>query len=313
MATELELKLMVHPAYFDKAIRFLDALCLHSGPATRQPTLKLMNGYYDTAAGLLMSSGIALRIRSVNQEYIQTLKTRGVSRVGMHARGEWEWYLPTDTIDFDLITHDMLPTSLQNQQWQANVNIVYRTDFERQIWLIDDGDSVIEAVCDKGEVTSPYGRDDICEIEFELKQGDEKALYDVALSLANAVPVQVCTVSKAQRGVRLKCPVIELPETFSEGAQDFEIGAYWYEVWLTYWEAMLHRQDAALFEKVQDSLINLQRYLPHDLSVELETVLNRPVTEESPTTPLYLQLSRQTKVGVCMLKIARWLNLQHSK
>ncbi|MCZ2720833.1 CYTH domain-containing protein [Marinomonas sp. 15G1-11] len=311
MATELELKLMVHPTCFDKAVQALDAFCVKEVNAIRQPTLNLMNGYYDTQDALLMSSGIALRVRSVNEEYIQTLKTRGVSRVGMHARGEWEWNVPTDALDFELITPDMLPSNLHNKEWQSKIGIVYRTDFERQIWLIDFAGSKIEVVCDRGEVTSPYGHDGISEIEFELKQGDETSLYQAALSLAQQVPLQVCTVSKAQRGVRLKTPIIELPDDLPEDAQHFQIGAYWYEVWLTYWEAMVHREDDSLYQEIETALLNLQNYLPNELSGKIAYLLTIPERLLDPEKPLFLSLSQDTQMGVSMLEIGRWLNLQH--
>ncbi len=311
MATELELKLMVHPTCFDQAVNYLNTLCSDSEQGERQPTLQLMNAYYDTPEGLLMSSGIALRIRSVNQKYIQTLKTRGVSRVGMHARGEWEWEVPNDVLDFALITDQMLPSQLKQEQWQSAVDIVYRTDFERQIWLINSPNAVIEAVCDKGDVVSPYGKDDICEIEFELKQGLEKDLYETALLMAYQVPVQVCTVSKAQRGVRLKNPVIELPENLPVSATQFEQSVYWYEIWLTYWEAMIHRQDDDLFEKVDQALQSLKRLLSTELAEEIQTLLTMVEQPPNDNTPKYQELAMQTQMGVCMLKVGHWLNSQH--
>ncbi|MFT2111753.1 CYTH domain-containing protein [Marinomonas sp. 2405UD68-3] len=310
MATELELKLMLHPTCLDQAVRYLDAFCSQEGRGVRQPTMQLMNAYYDTSEGLLMSSGIALRVRSVNQRHIQTLKTRGVSRVGMHARGEWEWDVPHDALDFTLITADMLPSNLKQVPWQSNVDIVYRTDFERHVWLINSPNAVIEAVCDRGDVVSPYGKDDICEIEFELKQGLEKDLYEMALLMAHTVPLQVCTVSKAQRGVRLKNPIIELPDILPESASNTEQSVYWYEVWLTYWEAMIHRKEDALFNEVKHALQSLKCLVSNDFSQEIESLLDVIDSTTEDDSPLYQQLPLQIQMGVCMLKIGHWLNSQ---
>ncbi len=80
MATELELKLMVQSEYLKSASDFLDGICRLSDTdgQSRQPTLTLMNAYFDTEEASLMQAGMALRIRAVNDQFIQTVKPAGV-------------------------------------------------------------------------------------------------------------------------------------------------------------------------------------------------------------------------------------------
>lgn len=311
MATELELKLMLQPEHLTSVSDFLDEVCAQSKTdgQSRQPTLSLMNAYFDTDTASLMQGGMALRIRAVNGQFIQTVKTRGSNRVGMHARGEWEWFLPTDRLDLSLLSEVPLPESLQDMVWSRELVEVYRTDFERQVWNIVTEDSKMEVVCDQGWVTSPYGKDAICELELELKEGKETALYQFALQLAEQVPVQVSLVSKAQKGVRLKYGQIEFPNQPSYIANQTELASYWYEVWLVYWEAMHFMQDEALMQPLRHSISQLKTCLPNELMQILDNVEHTleqhlRMDEEVVLT----KLASMKQIGIAMLKVGQWLN-----
>lgn len=311
MATELELKLMLQPEHLTSVSDFLDEVCAQSKTdgQSRQPTLSLMNAYFDTDTASLMQGGMALRIRAVNSQFIQTVKTRGSNRVGMHARGEWEWFLPTDRLDLSLLSEVPLPESLQDMAWSRELVEVYRTDFERQVWNIVTEDSKMEVVCDQGWVTSPYGKDAICELELELKEGQETALYQFALQLAEQVPMQVSLVSKAQKGVRLKYGQIEFPNQPSYIANQTELASYWYEVWLVYWEAMHFMQDEALMQPLRHSISQLKACLPNELMQILDNVEHTleqhlRMDEEVVLT----KLASMKQIGIAMLKVGQWLN-----
>lgn len=314
MAIELELKLMVQSEYLKSASDFLDEICTLSDTdgQSRQPTLALMNAYFDTEDASLMKAGMALRIRSVNGErYIQTVKTRGSSRIGMHARGEWEWFLTKDQLDLSLLTEVPLPEPLQDMSWANTLIEVYRTDFERQVWNIVTQETKMEVVCDRGLVTSPYGKDAICELELELKSGDEAGLYDFALNIAEHIPVQVSVVSKAQKGTRLKYGKIKFPKKPLNTSNELELAAYWYEVWLVYWEAMYFMKDEALMQPVRHSMSQLTLCLPSELAYLLECLDNELeqclVEDESMLLGL---LASMTSVGTVMLRVGKWLNRQ---
>ena len=311
MAIELELKLMLQPEHLTSVSDFLDEVCAQSKTdgQSRQPTLSLMNAYFDTDTASLMQGGMALRIRAVNSQFIQTVKTRGSNRVGMHARGEWEWFLPTDRLDLSLLSEVPLPESLQDMAWSRELVEVYRTDFERQVWNIVTEDSKMEVVCDQGWVTSPYGKDAICELELELKEGQETALYQFALQLAEQVPMQVSLVSKAQKGVRLKYGQIEFPNQPSYIANQTELASYWYEVWLVYWEAMHFMQDEALMQPLRHSISQLKTCLPNELMQILDNVEHTleqhlRMDEEVVLT----KLASMKQIGIAMLKVGQWLN-----
>lgn len=248
MSIELELKLMIRPDHIKQVSGYLSThVC--DGDQEAGKKFQLMNAYFDTSNNLLRESGIALRIRAIDQRYIQTVKTRGSSRIGMHARGEWEWEIKEDRLDFSLLNTVPLPQPLLSSGWQKELREAFRTDFSRCIWPITANGSKIEVVVDQGEVSSPYGLDEICELELELKAGDELALYEFALSIAQQVPVQVSVVSKAQKGARLEHGRIEFPDKIPCYTDLKAQAAYWYEVWLVYWEAIFFTQDPILVRR----------------------------------------------------------------
>jgi inorganic triphosphatase YgiF len=61
---------------------------------------------------------------------------------------------------------------------------------------------------DRGDIRTSDGRcEPLAEIEFELKAGDPRAVYDVALAVAAEVPVRLERRSKAERGYALAAGV----------------------------------------------------------------------------------------------------------
>lgn len=312
MSTELELKLMIQPAHIESARQVLHDICTNASHCSVGPTLELMNGYFDTEDELLMRSGVALRIRSVNQTYIQTVKTRGTNRVGMHARGEWEWEIPNNKLDLSLVDNSILPAALHNRKWDAQLIEVFRTDFTRNIFIICHEGAEIEVALDRGKVHSSYGTDDIHEIELELKQGEEKCLYEFACRLAQLLPIQINTISKAAKGVRLKKKKMELPEVSTTFTNRVAAALHWYEMWLSYWEAMCFFDDAALLTPMSDVMEQLSACLPKrlatpvaELNIELQETYHLS-GEESPYC-----LTELLSVGHVMLKVGYWLNSKH--
>ncbi len=254
MAQEIELKLSI-PAAFSAALRNHPILkaCSVAAPIER----RLDNTYFDTPDQALNRHAVALRIRHQGTRRIQTLKTRGNSQGGLHQRHEWEWDLNSDALDRALIPPGALPDSVDTQALRPT----FRTDFTRTEWQLDypfaGQRAHIELVLDQGWAISGVRKDAICEVELELKTGDPHALFDLALQLAQAVPLRICRISKAERGHRLQdpqrardLPTLNAPVAHTPGS--VALGA-------TY-QALLTRCQAALeaFEFLQEFV-----YLQH--------------------------------------------------
>jgi triphosphatase len=136
-------------------------------------------------------------------------------------------------------------------------------------------------------------------------------LYDFALQLAEHVPVQVSIVSKAQKGVRLKYGQIEFPKKPLNTTNEIELAAYWFEVWLVYWEAMYFMKDEALMQPLRHSMSQLKVCLPREMAHILDSLDNeleqRLLEEESL---LLGSLAGMKSVGLAMLRVGQWLNRQ---
>jgi len=58
-------------------------------------------------------------------------------------------------------------------------------------------------ILDKGTIEAGRRSSPVCEVELELKSGDEAELFKIARELAEEVPVQLAVMSEAERGYRL--------------------------------------------------------------------------------------------------------------
>jgi len=205
MAKEIELKLAI-PLQAGKALRQHEVL----GLAVSFDSKHLQNIYFDTPSLDLNKSRVALRIRQVDERYIQTLKTSGSSSGGLHERGEWEWDVNGPALDLSLIDADLLPEALDLEYLRQHLQPAFETNFQRDRWLLNVSHehlkAEIELVHDQGQVLAQGKTDPISEIELELKSGDADLLFKVAHDLSGTVPLLISNISKGQRGFRLFAP-----------------------------------------------------------------------------------------------------------
>ena len=170
---------------------------------------ELSNQYYDTPARDLAGARVALRLRRDGEQLIQTLKSRGQSVAGLSERNEWDWYLQQPELDLDKLDDSCWPASLAQLDKRALAPI-FSTDFVREkaeiAWGRGKSKVVIEAALDLGEVIAGEQREEICELELELRQGDPQALLELAAELAADLALMPCDISKAERGYRLFDP-----------------------------------------------------------------------------------------------------------
>ncbi|MBO9482103.1 CYTH domain-containing protein [Salinisphaera sp. G21_0] len=200
MSQETELKLSVpadqieplksHPFWQEHAVQ-------------PSETLHLGNTYFDTRDLRLNQARVALRIREVNGQYIQTLKTRGESINGLSRRGEWEWPLRTNKLDGQVLP-PVWPAELSDISIEQ-LKPLFTTDFYRTRWLLvwQSPFARVEAALDQGAVTSGTVSSPICELELELMEGDESALMAIASALPHSFELTPSDQSKAEQGFQL--------------------------------------------------------------------------------------------------------------
>ncbi|MEX3985726.1 CYTH domain-containing protein [Paraburkholderia sp. EG287A] len=206
MGIEREIKLALPRDQVDAARRLFETRAGKPGRAIR-----LENIYFDTPALALARAKSALRLRRAPEGWLQTFKTVGVAQNGLHARHEWEMPVAGEALEIDRLLHECDEAGVSTALSAAAANLIplFRTDFQRTLWTLEVDGAQVEAAIDQGEVTAEVNgetrRTPICEIELELKSGDEAALHTLAAELAQALPgLAPDDISKAQRGYKLR-------------------------------------------------------------------------------------------------------------
>lgn len=204
MVTETELKLRLAPEWLARLKR---QLLLRAAQTSRPVSRRLYNIYYDTPQHDLHKSGMALRLRRVGRQWLQTLKGGGSVRAGLHQRNEWEVPVKGMALDFSLLESgaqqtaewdDHLPKALRKK-----LQPVFVTDFVRSSRMLLWQGAEIELCADEGTVsTRRYGMP-VCEVELELKSGEPRQLFELALAILDVAPFELEQVSKAEQGYRL--------------------------------------------------------------------------------------------------------------
>ncbi len=197
MAVETELKLSIAPGHLKRLKRHP---LLKTLAASRAATHKLYSIYYDTPALDLRSHAMALRLRRAGKQWLQTLKGGGGVQAGLHRRDEWETPVAGEALDFEALAAagGKLPRGVRKKLQEAFV-----TDFSRNVRLLKFEGAEIELCMDQGEVRAGQRSFPICELELELKSGEPRQLFELALALLDIVPFELETVSKAEQGYRL--------------------------------------------------------------------------------------------------------------
>ncbi|HSM99360.1 MAG TPA: CHAD domain-containing protein [Gallionella sp.] len=207
MAVETELKLRIAPEQLARLKRH-ELLKAHS--LTRPVTRRLYNIYYDTARLDLHGSGMALRLRHAGRQWLQTLKGGGSVQAGLHQRNEWEVPVHGPALEFSAPQtagwDKHLPRPLRKK-----LRPVFVTDFSRTSRMLLWQDAEIELCMDQGEVSTEQHRTQICELELELKSGEPRQLFELALAILEIVPFELEVVSKAEQGYRLLSGYAEHP------------------------------------------------------------------------------------------------------
>jgi len=195
MSTEIELKLQLSP----KAARKLAAHPLLTGLETQRQ--HLLNTYYDTPELELHARRVAVRFRQKGWQWLCTVKSAEPASGGLAMRSEWETPATPGEFDFSHVDNNDFRDFLE--QRKSKFTAIFTTDFERQIWQVPYGESLIELAIDRGQIDSCGRREKICEIELELLSGSVTDIFALTRQLQQGINLYPAIASKAERGYNL--------------------------------------------------------------------------------------------------------------
>lgn len=198
MPVETELKLRIAPEHMNRLKRHPLLKKLSIG---RTFTRKLYNVYYDTPDLELSRRAMALRLRCVGKQWLQTLKSGGGVKAGLHQRNECEAPVCGEALDFEALEASggqRLPQTLRKK-----LQPLFVTNFSRTCRMLDFEGAEIELCMDSGEILAGQTSRPISELELELKSGEPQQLFQFALALLDIVPLEIEHTSKAAHGYLL--------------------------------------------------------------------------------------------------------------
>ncbi|ALG71519.1 metal-chelation protein CHAD [Azospirillum thiophilum] len=201
---EVELKLHAAPADLARVTALPAMLALADGPPVTQ---RLRTAYFDTPDLRLAANGVALRVRQEGDRFVQTLKTVNSASPGDSAavavRREWDWPVAGEAVERGLLADPAVAGLVPAAALDA-LDCLFVTDFRRTTLLLrPDPLTAVELAVDDGGIYAGGRSLPLSEVELELKAGKVASLFDLALTLQNAVPMRIGTESKAEAGLRL--------------------------------------------------------------------------------------------------------------
>jgi inorganic triphosphatase YgiF len=209
MGTETELKLQLDAAGLRRLRRHA---LVQSLKRARPMTRNQKSVYFDTSDFRLRDQKVLLRVRHIGRRRIQTVKTFGECQSGAWARDEWETEIPGDEPERAPLLATGASRLFEDERLMSALRPVFATEVRRTTYRLGNGIWEAELAIDEGQVVSAQGSAPISEAEIELKSGEAKLLFDLALQLQQDLPARLITTSKAERGYALVEGTILQPE-----------------------------------------------------------------------------------------------------
>lgn len=166
--------------------------------------IQLQAKYYDTAERLLAKNYVAIRLRQEGEHWVQTFKAASKNHL---QRIEEDIYLgkcaQEPELDLSLYKHNKTVQSVLREvlgEAPAGLELQFQTNVQRTFHVFEFEGSHIEVCLDDGEIRTPTDHAQICEVEFELKQGSAANLIQFAKTWVDQYQLWLDVRSKAERG-----------------------------------------------------------------------------------------------------------------
>jgi inorganic triphosphatase YgiF len=206
---EIELKLVGREA---DLVRLGRLPLVREARIGRAQTRLLHSVYYDTIDHDLAARGMALRLRRVGSQWVQTFKCGGAVEAGLHQRHEFEAPATAQLLNVQALLATPAADLFADARFRDALHPVFTTEFRRTRWNVAVGPgSIAELALDLGRITADERSEPVHEIEIELLEGDAAHLLGFAHALLDALPLRLENASKAERGYSLQAARARAP------------------------------------------------------------------------------------------------------
>ena len=174
---------------------------------TKLQVKRLETYYYDSPSYTLCRLGLTLRLRRRGKSWYQTLKTHVDDPVCLFHRKEWTKKIDQSEPDLNAIPAAAWPENICPVQ-QGALKRLFKTKIKRtrvDLQWPDPiaGSAIIELCLDQGRIIAGDLSEKICEVELELKDGTQSALFDLEDRFRSDFHLDCETLSKSDRGFAL--------------------------------------------------------------------------------------------------------------
>jgi inorganic triphosphatase YgiF len=191
MNAETELKFRVPPQKLSSV--------LGTGGSRGRTERELVSIYFDTNKQKLRRNGLTLRVRKIDDRYVQTVKAGGS---GGLRRGEWENGVADTRPDLAKAKNTPL-ADVATRKLSRKLMPIFQTEVRRTAQPRRVRRSRIELAVDRGRIGAGRRSQPIAEFELELKSGHVADLFRLARDLERKTGGELDLRSKSERGYQL--------------------------------------------------------------------------------------------------------------
>jgi inorganic triphosphatase YgiF len=156
---------------------------------------------------------MVLRVRDDGAGFVQTVKADARFKDGLSNPIEVEAPVAGPEPDLKLISDKGLRRKLSGALNGSSLMRAFETLITRTSYKLETGGGVVELALDRGEARAKRRKEPIREAEFELIEGDPKALLGITQELFAGRAVELSPMTKAERGYRL---LLKMPEAIPD-------------------------------------------------------------------------------------------------
>jgi inorganic triphosphatase YgiF len=197
---ELELKLVLTP----EELRRVGAHPALDDLTVGRPVTRILRSiYFDTSDHRLRAAGISLRLRAIDDQWVQTVKSGQGVKNGVSNPEEMEARVASPEPDLAAIEDTKVRRTIARVARRSALEPQFETVVTRTTRQLHSDKGEMELALDEGVVRAGGAENSLCEAELELKAGSPECLLETAATLFSAEPIRLAEETKADRGYEL--------------------------------------------------------------------------------------------------------------